>query len=108
MLGILSALIMAMMIDRVFLGGRAAFVAHIVTNKSEEINEQIIKKLDRTTTIVDATGGYSREGKKLLLISFNMSQYADLLSIIGKCDPRAFVIINRAHEINGEGWMELK
>ena len=108
MLGILSALIMAMMIDRVFLGGRAAFVAHIVTDKPEEINQQIIKKLDRTTTIVDAIGGYSHEGKKLLLISFNMSQYADLLSIISKCDPRAFVIINRAHEISGEGWVELK
>ena len=107
LLGILTALIASVMIDRVFLGGRSAFVAHIVTDKPEEINEKIIKKLDRTSTILDATGGYSHEGKKVLLVSFNMSQYADLLVIIGKCDPRAFVIINRAHEINGEGWVDL-
>lgn len=107
LLGILSALIMAMMIDRVFLGGRAAFVAHIVTDKHEDINTEIIKKLDRTTTILDARGGYSNVDKKMLMVSFNMSQYAELLSIVGKYDPRAFVIIHRAHEINGEGWVDL-
>ena len=107
LLGILTAFLASVMIDRVFLGGRSAFVAHIVTNKPEEINTQIIEKLDRTSTIIDAMGGYSREGKKVLLVSFNMSQYADLLAIISKCDPRAFVIINRAHEINGEGWVDL-
>ena len=107
LLGILSALIMAMMIDRVFLGGRAAFVAHIVTDKHEEINAEIIQRLDRTTTILEAKGGYSNADKKMLMVSFNMSQYADLLSIVGKYDPRAFVIIHRAHEINGEGWVDL-
>lgn len=107
LLGILSALITAMMIDRVFLGGRAAFVAHIVTDRYEEINADIIRKIDRTSTIFDARGGYSNANKKMLMVSFNMSQYAVLLSIISKHDPRAFVIINRAHEINGEGWTDL-
>lgn len=104
LLGILSAFIAAVMVDKVFLGGRAAFVAHIVTDKYDIINSAVINKLDRTTTIVEATGGFSNEGKKMLMVSFDMSQYAGLLSIVGKHDPRAFVIIHRAHEVNGEGW----
>ncbi len=108
LLGILSAFIAAIMIDKVFLGGRAAFVAYIVTKEYESINRVIIEKIDRTTTILDAVGGYSSEGRKMLMVTFTMSQYADLLSVIGKEDPRAFVIVHRVHEINGEGWHELK
>ncbi len=107
LLGILSAFIAAVMVDKVFLGGRAAFMAQIITDQYEEINSQIIEKLDRTTTIMDARGGFSNSEKKILLVSFDMSQYAQLLSIIGKYDPRAFVIVHRVHEINGEGWVEL-
>jgi uncharacterized membrane-anchored protein YitT (DUF2179 family) len=107
LLGILSAFIAAMMIDKVFIGGRSAFVAHIVTDKHEEINEEIISRLDRTTTSMKVSGGFSREGKTMLMISFSMSQYAEMLAIVSKHDPKAFVVIHRAHAINGEGWDKL-
>ena len=107
LLGILSAFVTAVMIDKVFIGSRAAFVAYVVTDKYEEINEDIIKKLDRTTTVMDAKGGYTSNEKKVMMISVTMTQYAMLLAIIGKYDPKAFVIIHRAHEINGEGWNKL-
>jgi uncharacterized membrane-anchored protein YitT (DUF2179 family) len=107
MLGILSAFVTAVMIDKVFLGNRVALVAHIVTDRYEEINSIVIEKLDRTTTIVDVKGGFSNESKKLLMVSVTMSQYAELLAMVGKIDPRAFVIIHRDHEVNGEGWGSL-
>jgi uncharacterized membrane-anchored protein YitT (DUF2179 family) len=107
LLGVFSAFLAAMMVDKVFLGGRAAFVAHIVTDAYEQINHAIIDHLDRTTTIMDATGGYSQQGKKMLLVSFTMAQYAQLLAIVGKYDSRAFVMVHRVHEINGEGWGKL-
>ncbi len=104
LLGIVSAFIAALMIDKVFLGGNKAFVAHIITNSSEEINREIIAELDRTSTIFDATGGYSGEGKKVVMVSFTMNQYPDLLTIITRIDREAFVTVHQAHEINGEGW----
>ena len=108
LLGVLSAFVTALMIDKVFLGGRVALSAHIITDKYEEINARVIEKLDRTTTLVDATGGYSNESKKLLMVSITVSQYAELLAIVGREDPRAFVVIHQVHEISGEGWSELK
>ncbi|MBQ4091669.1 MAG: YitT family protein [Clostridia bacterium] len=104
LLGIVSAFIAAMMIDKVFVGGTKAFVAHIVTEKYEEINELIIKELDRTTTIFSAKGGYSGEERKVVMVSFTMDQYAALMAIVTKVDREAFMTINQAHEINGEGF----
>lgn len=104
LLGILSAFISAVMVDKVFLGGSRAFIAQIVTDQYEEINASVIERLERTTTIVNVTGGYTGEEKKMVLVSFTMSQYAELVNIINKADKTAFVTVHRAHEINGEGW----
>lgn len=104
LLGVFSAFVSAVMVDKVFLGGSRGFIAHIVTEKYDEINSGVIERLERTTTMVDVIGGYSGEGKKMMMVSFTMSQYAELVNIIHKNDKNAFVTIHRAHEINGEGW----
>ena len=104
LLGIISAFICASSIDKLFLGESGAFVAHVVSDKYEDINHAVIHKMSRTTTIVDAVGGYSGENKKLVMISFNMRQYPVFTQIISSIDKNAFVTVHRAHEINGEGW----
>lgn len=104
LLGIISAFIAALMVDKVFLGRKGAFIAQIVTDRYEAINAAVIQRMNRTTTIIDATGGYSGEGKKMVMVSFTIRQYSELLSIIAEEDKNAFVTVHRAHEINGEGW----
>ena len=61
-------------------------------------------KIERTTSLIDITGGYSGEKKKIVMVSFTMSQYRDIIDIINKVDKNAFITIHRAYEINGEGW----
>ena len=104
LLGILSAFITAIVIDKLFLGESGAFIAQIVSDKSELLNQEIIKNLKRTTTFFDITGGYSKSGKKLIMVSFPIEQYTELIRLITKIDAGAFVIVHRAHEIRGEGW----
>lgn len=104
LLGIVSAFICAIVIDKMFVGESKAFIAQIVTDKYEEINQAVIEKLDRTTTILDVTGGYSKQNKKMVMISFTMAQYAKLTTLISVIDRNAFMTIHRAHEINGEGF----
>ncbi len=104
LLGILCALVGALLIDKVFLGGRKAFIAHIISEKYDEINRLIIERVERTTTIVDVIGGYTNQSKKMLILSFTMSQYSEIINIINITDKNAFVTVHRAHEINGEGW----
>ena len=104
LLGIASAFICAIVIDKLFLGESQAFIAQIVSDKYEEINQAIISKLDRTTTILEAKGGFSGMSKKVVMVSFTMRQYSTLINIVNIIDKTAFVSVHRAHEINGEGW----
>lgn len=108
LLGIISAFICAAVIDRVFLGNEQAYVAQIVSEKSAEISRGVIERLDRTATIVDVVGAYSGEDKKMMIVSFSMREYSDLMAIINKEDPQAFMTISRAHENHGEGWTREK
>ena len=104
LLGIVSAFIAALVVDKVFIGGSKAFVANIVTDKCEEINKLVIEKLDRTSTISDVVGGYTGASKKMMMVSFSMNEYSELINIINKTDNDAFLTVHQAHEINGEGW----
>lgn len=104
LLGIVSAFVCAISIDKLFLGESSAFIAHVVSDKYVEINRAVIEKMERTTTIVNATGGYSGEGKMLVIVTFPMRQYPAFTQLISEIDKNAFVTVHRAHEINGEGW----
>ena len=104
LLGIVSALVSATVIEKVFLGGSQAFIAQIISSEQEEIRRRIIEDANRTATVVKVTGGYSGEEKTMLIVSFTMREYHDILKIISTTDKRAFVTVHRAHEINGEGW----
>ena len=104
LLGIISAWLAAQVIERIFIGSGQAFTAQIVSDKYEEINLAIREDVHRTTTMFVASGGYSREEKTVLSVTFTMRQYADLMKVIKRIDDTAFVSITRAHEINGEGW----
>ena len=103
-LGVISAWIAAMVIDKIFIGSEKAFTAQIVSDKYEEINLAIHNDIHRTTTMFVASGGYSREDKTVLSVTFAMREYADLMNVIKRIDPTAFVSISQAHEINGEGF----
>jgi uncharacterized membrane-anchored protein YitT (DUF2179 family) len=104
LLGILSAFVASVMVDRVFLGGNRAFVAMIVSDRADEINAAVIESLERTTTLLDGKGGYTGAPKRVVMVTFTMTQYAELMRIVNRLDKRAFVTVYRAHEINGEGW----
>ena len=104
LLGVVSAMIIAVVIDKIFLGGTSAFVAQIVTDYGEEVNRAIIDEANRTSTIFEVRGGYSGKDKKMLTITFSMRHYTLLMDIVRRVDPAAFITIWRAHEIRGEGW----
>lgn len=103
-IGVLSAYVSSLVIDKIFLGGTTAYVANIVTTTPNEISRDVIEILDRTTTILECKGAYSGEDKNVVMVSFTMREYREILSIVSKYDKKAFITVNKAHEISGEGW----
>jgi uncharacterized membrane-anchored protein YitT (DUF2179 family) len=101
---VVSAFVCSLLIDKVFWGHSTAYVAHIITDESSAVCEKVIRQMDRTATIVDVTGAYSGLPKKMVIVSFGMREYAMLMNIVNRSDPRAFLTIYKAHETHGEGW----
>ena len=106
LLGIMTAFVVALVIDRVFLGGERGLFAEIVTEKSEELTGRIINDLHRTTTIVSAKGGYSGKQLSVVKVYLKMSEYTALYDLVRKTDKRAFITVAKAYEIRGEGWVD--
>ncbi len=102
-LGVISAFTSSAVTDRLF-GGTKAFVANIISDRSDEIGGAVISELGRTATVIPCIGGYSGREKRMLSVSFDMTQYSVLLASVLRIDPNAFVTVQRAHEVNGEGW----
>lgn len=108
LLGITSAFVCSLMVDKVFLGSSTAYVAQIITDASNNISKRVILQMDRTATIVDVVGAYSNKPKKMVIVSFNLREYGKLMGIINDEDPGAFIQIFRSHETHGEGWTQNK
>ena len=104
LLGVTSAFVCALVIDYIFVGQSKEFVAYVITDKAEEINVQVRERLDRSTTFLTVVGGYSKEDKTMLMVSFTLRQYNEFNSILSLVDKDAFVTIHRAHEVSGKGF----
>jgi uncharacterized membrane-anchored protein YitT (DUF2179 family) len=104
LLGVTSAFINALVIDRFLIGEKKAFIANIISDKYADIRLAIIERLDRTCTLIDAEGGYSGQRNPMVMVSFTMPEYASLMAIIHSIDKNAFITVHRAYEIEGEGF----
>ena len=76
----------------------------IISDRYQEISDEIHKVLDRGTTLYDIEGGYTRDKKKMLMVVVAEEQYDDIKSIIDKFDPNAFVIVSGTKDVHGEGF----
>ncbi|MBP3569422.1 MAG: YitT family protein, partial [Lachnospiraceae bacterium] len=89
-------------------GLKFAKMAHIISNKAEEIAEIVLREIDRGATGVKVQGMYSKEEKKMLICVVTKKEIVELIDIVHKIDPAAFVIVNDVHEVMGEGFIEIR
>lgn len=103
--GILSVWVSSYMINRtMMLGGHDARNVMIVSNKYDEIMNQVHDLLERGTTILQAEGGFSKTNKPVLMVVISKKQMPKLQHMISHIDPEAFVIVMEAKEVQGLGF----
>ena len=79
-------------------------VALIVSSKYEEIAYEIGVKLDRGATFLHAEGSYSHKDTKVVLAAVKKQQVAELKDLVVHLDPNAFIIVQEAHQVLGDGF----
>ncbi|XJZ25644.1 YitT family protein [Bacillota bacterium Lsc_1132] len=73
----------------------------IVTEKREEMRQQLIANLYRGLTIVDGVGGYSNDQRSILFVVLSRYELQEVKNLIADVDPAAFVNITQTIEVMG-------
>ena len=79
-------------------------VALIISREYDAIAQAIGTKLDRGATLLHAEGSYSHEGTKVVLTAVKKQQITELKELVMEIDPSAFVIVQEAHQVLGDGF----
>ncbi|GGG84582.1 membrane protein [Paenibacillus radicis (ex Gao et al. 2016)] len=91
-------------IDIVQSGLSVSKVAFIISEHTEELAEAVLHDLDRGLTKLDARGGYTGEGRTVLMVVVGQTEVAKLKQLVKAIDPDAFVIISDTAEVVGQGF----
>jgi len=79
-------------------------VVLIISGQYDRIAEEIGSRLDRGATFLHGEGSYSRENTKVVLTAVKKQQLAELKELVMALDPNAFVIVQEAHQVLGDGF----
>ena len=80
-------------------------VALIITKNYEQVAQVISDKLERGATYLHGEGTYSRQATKVVLTAVKKQQIAELKELVVEIDPDAFVIVQEAHQVLGDGFL---
>lgn len=94
----------SVVLDKVVYGLDYAKVALIASDRYEEIAKAIDEQLDRGVTLLRGQGYYMRSDKYVLLSAVKRKQLAQLKELVMTIDPCAFVILQDAHQVLGDGF----
>jgi uncharacterized membrane-anchored protein YitT (DUF2179 family) len=100
----ISVFIMGQVIDAVVYRFDYSRVALIVSRKHEEVARKIGDELGRGATFLDGEGAYSHTATKVVLTAVKRQQLAELKALVVAVDPDAFIIVQEAHQVLGDGF----
>lgn len=102
--GILLVCIYTFALEKVLIMGKSKTQVEIISEKYKEINELIITRFDRGTTIYKANGGYTGNEAHAVLTIINKRELFAIQEAVMKLDPAAFIIISQVNEVKGRGF----
>lgn len=79
-------------------------VALIITKHYDAVVEAISDKLERGATFLHGEGSYSHRETKVILTAIKKHQLAELKALVAELDPDAFIIVQEAHQVLGDGF----
>ncbi len=81
---IIYSLLTTMVSDRWIQSGKRAWRVEMVTAHPQEVTRAVIEELHHSTTVVQAEGGYSHQGKTMLICVINYHQIARMEAILSR------------------------
>jgi len=103
---LVTVFIASKLIDFIQDGAYSAKAFSIITERGEQIAEQITKELERGVTLMPAKGAFSGKQKEVVYCVVQRAEIRRMKAVVRKADPRAFIVISEVHDVLGEGFKE--
>lgn len=102
--GIVFVLLSAIALDKTMMIGTTQTEVKIMSGKSEEIRDAILKQLDRGVTLLNAEGGYLHDKSQMIFSVISNRELFKLEKIVHGIDPASFMVVTRVSEVKGRGF----
>ncbi len=100
----IAMVLSSIILDKVLYGGEGAKLVYIISDRHEEITNELLTKLEIGVTLLHGEGAYMHKKKKVIFCAVKKQAFTRLREIVKQTDPDAFMIISSAMEIFGEGY----
>jgi len=100
----ISIYLMGKVIDIVFEGIGFSKMIFIISDKYEQISDEIANKVVRGTTGIYSKGMYTSEEKMMLMCIASRREVIEIKQIANKIDYKSFIIITNVREVYGKGF----
>ena len=76
----------------------------IISDKADDIAEEIIKVVGRGVTYLHGEGAFTHQNREILFVVAKLTQTAKIRSLCREIDPNAFMIIHDVNDVFGRGF----
>lgn len=91
-------------VDAILYGLDYSTVALIITDFPNEVYEAVNRQVHRSVTFWEGRGGYTGAKKTVVMTAVSRNQVSELKQVVHEVDPAAFMILQAAHQVLGEGF----
>ena len=78
----------------------------LISDKSNEIAQDIMSKMNRGVTFIEAEGAYTKEKKKIIYCIVASREIPKIKNIALSHDEKAFISVNSISEVKGRGFRD--
>ena len=94
-------------VDTILGSSGRANLALIISEKYQDIADNIITGLKRGVTVIESKGWFTKQSKPMVMVVIDRSQIYALRNIINEYDTNAFFILTDAREVIGLGFKDI-
>ena len=99
--GIVLVMIYTIVLDKMLLMGTTRTEVRIISRRSEQIRDAILKELDRGVTMLDGESGYLHNRTQMIFSVISNRELPKVERIIRGIDPESFMVVSRVSEVKG-------
>ena len=102
--GILLLIVISTALNKAMVLGTSRTEVKLISDKSEEIRQAILSRVDRGVTVLHGEGGYGRSSTEVLLSVVSNRELPRLQQLARSIDPKCFMIVSQVTEVWGRGF----